>query len=134
MRKKTFLFLLIACAFLVFMSSCSGVRKSQKLFAGGSAKDDEKGLSLFEFDNRGNLKLIAEADAGPNPSYFCFSKRHDLIYALDEVMKFKGARGGAISTLKYDPESGTIEKKNEMTIPMVVRVIYRYRQTAYSFL
>jgi len=117
MRKKTFSFLLIACAFLVFMSSCSGGRGPQKLFAGGVAKDNEKGLSLFEFDNKGKLKLIAEADAGPNPSYFCFFKRHDLIYALDEVMKFKGARGGAITTLKYDPESGTIERKNEIRVP-----------------
>jgi 6-phosphogluconolactonase len=74
-------------------------------------------LSLFEFDNKGNLKLIAEADAGPSPSFFCFSERHDLIYALDEVMEFNGNRGGGITTLKYDPVTELIEKKDEIVVP-----------------
>jgi 6-phosphogluconolactonase len=117
MKKQTFPLLLIACAFLVFMSSCSGPAETQKLFAGGFTNKEEKGLSLFRLDNKGNLELIAEADAGPNPSFFCFSERHDLIYALDEVMEFNGHRGGGITTMKYDPSTGVIEKKNEITVP-----------------
>lgn len=87
------------------------------LFAGGFTKDNEKGLALYEFDKKGNLTLIAEADAGPNPSFFCFSEKHDLIYALNEVMEFKGKQGGGLTTLKYDPATGAIEKKNEIVVP-----------------
>jgi len=117
MKKQTYPLLLIACAFLVFMSSCSGPAETLKLFAGGFTEGGQKGLYLFEFDNKGNLELIAEADAGPSPSFFCFSEKHDLIYALDEVMEFNGNRGGGITTLKYDPATGMIEKKNEITVP-----------------
>jgi 6-phosphogluconolactonase len=117
MKKQTFPLLQIAFAFLFLMSSCSGPVEAQKLFAGGFTKGEEKGLSLFGLDKKGNLELIAEADAGPNPSFFCFSKRNDLVYALDEVMEFNGSRGGGITTLKYDPVTGMMEKKNEILVP-----------------
>ena len=108
---------LIILAVTLLTLSCSGPSEPVRLFAGGLTEGNQKGLSLFEFDNKGNLKLIAEADAGPSPSFFCFSERHDLIYALDEVMEFNGNRGGGITTLKYNPATGVIEKKNEITVP-----------------
>ncbi|MCX6334142.1 MAG: lactonase family protein [Bacteroidia bacterium] len=112
MRKNQVIFIVLFLG-LAF----SGCRGKLKLFAGGFTDNDQKGLSLFEFNSKGNLNLIAEADAGPSPSFFCFSERHDLIYALDEVMEFNRKRGGAITTLKYYPVTGLIEKKNEILVP-----------------
>jgi 6-phosphogluconolactonase len=61
--------------------------------------------------------LLSEADAGPSPSYFCISKKRELIYAADEVMTFKGANGGAVTTMKYNTGKGTLEKVNELLVP-----------------
>jgi len=96
----------------------TGCGENPRLFAGGFTKDDEKGLNVFEFDNRsGKLKLLSQSDAGPNPAYFCFSQRHNLLYAANEVMEFKGNPGGGLTTLKYDPAKASFEKLNEMVIP-----------------
>jgi len=96
----------------------TGCGENPRLFAGGFTKDDEKGLNVFEFDNRsGKLKLLSQSDAGPNPAYFCFSKRHNLLYAANEVMEFKGNPGGGLTTLKYDPAKASFKKLNEMVIP-----------------
>ena len=114
MKKRVILLLLIISAIIL---SCSGPAEAPILFAGGFTKDNEKGLFIFDFDKKGNLALLAQTDAGPSPSYFCFSERHNLIYALDEVMEFNGKPGGGITTLKYDPATGAIEKKNELLVP-----------------
>ena len=97
--------------------SCTRSTGLQKLVAGGFTEGNGKGLFFFEFNRKGNLELISEADAGPNPSYFCFSERHDLIYALNEVPEFKGSKGGGITTLYYDPATGNVEKKGEIVVP-----------------
>jgi len=114
MKKKALLLLLIISSIIL---SCSGPAEAPILFAGGFTKDNEKGLFIFDFDKKGNLTLLANADAGPSPVYFCFSERHNLIYALDEVMEFNGKPGGGITTLKYDPVKGAIEKMNELLVP-----------------
>ena len=114
MKKRALLLLLIISAIIL---SCSGPAEAPILFAGGFTKDNEKGLFIFDFDKKGNLALLAQADAGPSPSYFCFSERHNLIYALNEVMEFKGKPGGVITTLKYDPATGAIENMNELLVP-----------------
>ncbi len=77
----------------------------------------KKDYIFLNSDNKGNLDLIAETDAGPNPSYFCFSERHNLIYALNEVPEFMGSRGGGITTLYYDPATGRVEKKGDIVVP-----------------
>ncbi|MCU0461797.1 MAG: lactonase family protein [Bacteroidales bacterium] len=114
MCKRISLFI-IAVILLGFSYSCN--KGNPKLFVGGFTKDNENGLFLFDFDRKGNLTLLAQADAGPNPSFFCFSDKHDLIYALNEVKEFNGKHGGGVTTLKYDPATGAIEKKNEIVVP-----------------
>jgi 6-phosphogluconolactonase len=110
--------LIIVYTFFLLGLVCSACRDNLKLFAGGFTEKNEKGLSLFEFEGKAlSLRLLSANDAGPNPSFFCFFKRHKLIYALNEVMEFNGIPGGGITTLKYDPGTGLIEKKNEMLVP-----------------
>ena len=106
-------------SFLIMTGFIStGCGENPRLFAGGFTSNDEKGLNVFEFDKRsGKLELISQSDAGPNPSYFCFSARNNLLYAANEVMQFKGRGGGGLTTLKYDPVKASFKKLNEMVIP-----------------
>jgi 6-phosphogluconolactonase len=103
---------------VIFGLISSGCRENPKLFAGGFTEGDEKGMYVFEFNSRdGGLELVSQSDVGPSPSYFCFSDKNSLIYALNEVMEFKGSFGGGLTTLKYDIKNGQFEKLNEMLIP-----------------
>jgi 6-phosphogluconolactonase len=108
---------------MVRKNSCLGIlntgrKENLTLFAGGFTEGDAKGFSVFSFNgNNGNLELISEYDAGPNPSYFCFSEKNDLIYTLNEVMEFRGEKGGGLTTLKYDRKSGQCKKLGELPVP-----------------
>jgi len=111
-RNIIYLFLLI----MVLLST--GCKNDITLYSGGYAEGDSKGLSVFGFDLKsGNLELKAESDAGPNPSYFCFSKDQNLIYCLNEVDEFKGQKGGGLTTLRYDSKTGKCEKRGELLVP-----------------
>ena len=114
--KRYFIFIFsIVLVLELVISSC---KRDLKLIVGSFTEGNEKGLSLFDFNERkGSLKLVSKTDAGPNPSFFCFSERHNLIYAINEVMEFRGKPGGGITTLKYDFETGLIEKQNEILVP-----------------
>lgn len=108
------------CALLIFTSlALTSCNKEYRLIVGGyTEKEGEKGLSVFSFNAKnGDLKLISESDAGPSPSYFCFSKKNNLFYIANEVMKFNGRSGGGLTTLKYDVITSQFEKLNETAIP-----------------
>jgi 6-phosphogluconolactonase len=107
----------IVLIFIGLASTCC--KKEYKLLASGyTDKDGEKGLSVFSFNARnGDLKLISESDVGPSPSYFCFSKKDNIFYVLNEVMEFKGQSGGGLTTFKYDDKNSRFEKLNDMLIP-----------------
>jgi 6-phosphogluconolactonase len=111
---KQIVFLIIFIGFA--LTSC---KKEYKLFVGGfTQKRGDKGFSVFDFSNRsGKLKLVSESDVGPNPSYFCFSKKNHLFYVLNEVMEFKGEFGGGLTTFKYNDETSQFEKLKETLIP-----------------
>ena len=96
----------------------TGCREKLTLFAGGFTEKNDKGLSLFEFNpGNGNLKLVSENVAGPNPSFFCFSEDQKLIYVLNEVMEFNGNPGCGITTMQYNPSNGEVKKKGEILVP-----------------
>ena len=93
----------------------AGCKENPILFAGGYSEDNTENLMVFDFSQEnGNTRAVTGINAGPNPSYFCFSDKHDLIYALNEVMNFRGEPGGAVTTLKYN---GEFEKLDELLVP-----------------
>jgi len=109
----------IICALLMlFGFSSIGCKENPQLFVGRFTKPGEKGLYVYEFNSRnGNLELSCEVDAGPSPSFMCFSEEKGLVYTANEVMQFQGLFGGGITTLKYDVTTGSFEKVNEIHIP-----------------
>jgi 6-phosphogluconolactonase len=114
--KKFNLFLYTIFFLFGFSSTCNS--QIIRLFTGTFTEAGEKGLYLFDLNREeGTFKLVSELDAGPNPSYFCISKKNGLIYAANEVMNFKGIKGGGVTTLKYNAKTGIAEKINELTVP-----------------
>lgn len=114
--KKSALMIYFIFSIMMFSSSCQN--ETVRLFTGIYIGAGEKGLYAFDMDcKNGTLKLISTSDAGPNPSYFCISKKHGMIYAANEVMKFKGSPGGGLTALKYDAKTGVAEKVNEINVP-----------------
>jgi 6-phosphogluconolactonase len=114
---KKYLYFIFSLVILLSLAA-AGCKRDLKLYVGSFTEGDGKGLSLFDFNIRkGSLEFISKTDAGPSPTFFCFSKRHKLIYAINEVTEINRRPGGGITTLKYDPKTGLVEKKNEIIVP-----------------
>lgn len=112
-------FSVICSLFLLSLSMLfSGCKESIRLVTGSYTKENEKGINVYDFNSSdGQLDLKESADAGSNPSYFCFSGNKELIYAINEVSTFKGEPGGGLTTLKYEGNFEKIEKVGEMPFP-----------------
>lgn len=106
--------LLLLAAFSLLFYSC--VNKNY-FFAGGFTEKDESGLALYDLNPGGKVTLLKQINAGPSPAYFCFSKEHNLLYAMNEVNEFNGIRGGGITTLSFDPFSAETIKRGEISVP-----------------
>jgi len=119
MRKHN-LFINIYIFIMVLSTSCSPGNDTipEKLFAGKYTAEGEKGLYLLDLKSKdGDFKLLAEADAGNNPSYLCISKKWEMIYAINEVSDVDGIRAGSVTALSYDQETGTLAKLKTLPVP-----------------
>ena len=109
----------IICIMLIpvnlFFSGC--IEKS-RFVAGCFTETGQGGLNVFDFNSSdGTLSYLAGYNAGPNPSYLCFSGHKKLIYAINEVSEFKGIKGGGLTTLEYTGSFDNIKKVNEIIVP-----------------
>jgi 6-phosphogluconolactonase len=114
--KKTVVFLFTFLLITSVITSCQ--TKPVRLFASGYNASGEKALAVYDLSmESGIFKKLSESDAGKDPSYFCISEKNGLIYAANEVMEFNGVKGGGITTLTYNPETGSTEKVNALMVP-----------------
>jgi 6-phosphogluconolactonase len=112
--KKLFLF----ASIILMISAASCRMKTERLFTGSFTKSGENGFNIFDMNLRdGTIKLVSSYNAGPDPSYFCISKKHGYFYAANEVEDFLGKKAGGVTTLSYNAGSGTVNKIHEMTVP-----------------
>ncbi len=109
----------ITGAFALFMMlSNSCYSQPIRLFAGRNTEPGEKGFYIFDLNREAaTFKLLSETEVGQNPSYFCISKKKGLIYAVNEVMEFNGVKGGGVTALKYNSETGGVEKVKDLVVP-----------------
>ncbi|MBK8884166.1 MAG: lactonase family protein [Bacteroidales bacterium] len=115
MKKKS---LVIFSIFLLIMISFSNANGQIRLFTGTYTEGPQKGLFIFDLDREaGTFKLVSGNDAGPNPSYFCISKKNGFIYAANEVGDFNGVKGGGVTALSYDAKTGVAKKIGELPVP-----------------
>ena len=114
--KKLNLFICLALFIMLLSSSCKS--QTTRFFVGKYTQKGENGLYLFDLNlDKGSFTLLSESDAGPNPSYFCISKKKGMIYSINEAGRFNGAKGGGLTTLRYNHKTGAIEKANELVVP-----------------
>jgi len=103
---------------LMLLLSLSVNGQTSRLYVGKYTGQNEKGLHIIDVDlANGTFKPVSEGDAGNNPSYLCISKKRSLIYAINEVGRVNGVRGGGLTTLKLDVKTGTTEKVKELAVP-----------------
>ena len=100
---------------ILFLTSFQG---KTRMVASTFTESGEAGINVFDFDPAvGTAKLVSSSNAGPNPTYLCISKGSKLIYAINEVSRFNGIKGGGLTTLKYTGEFENIEKVKDIPIP-----------------
>src|SRR5205823_4616186 len=58
----------------------------------------------------GSLALAAET---PSPSFLATDPNHKFIYAANELDRFQGQPGGAVSAFSIDAASGTLRLLNQ---------------------
>jgi 6-phosphogluconolactonase len=114
--KRSFFIISIVLSVIVFSTSCK--TNTARLFCGSYNENGTNGFSVMDLDlKNGSFTKVSDSDAGPDPSYFAVSKKHGMIYAVNEVMKFHGIDGGGVTTLKYNEKTGRADKKNEIPVP-----------------
>jgi 6-phosphogluconolactonase len=115
MKRLSTIFSLFLLSIYIFLSGCTA---KTTLVTGSYSESGDKGINVYGFNpSDGSLELKGSANAGVNPSYFCFSENRSLIYAINEVSTFKDSAGGGLTTLKYEGNFGNIKKVNEMPFP-----------------
>jgi 6-phosphogluconolactonase len=110
--------IIICTILLILMTSFTQSNDTIRLITGTYTEGNQKGLYIFDLNREaGTFHLVSSTDAGPNPSYFCISKKYSFIYAANEVEEFKGVKGGAVTTLSYDTKTGVASKAGELVVP-----------------
>ena len=72
------------------------------------------GIYLVRMDSRsGQLSLISSVDAGANPSFLTIHPNGRVLYAVNEVDKYKGKSSGAVSSFAIADDSGALTRINE---------------------
>jgi 6-phosphogluconolactonase len=107
-------YLMIIPAFI----SLNSLEVKTRLVASSFTDSGKAGINVIDFDPaNGSLKICSSINAGPNPTYLCISKGAKLIYAINEVSRFNGVKGGGLTTLKYTGDFEHIEKVNDIPVP-----------------
>ncbi len=101
---------------MMLLASCKNT--PVRLFTGRYNDTGGNGLYVYDVNlQKGTFTTVSESDAGPDPSYFCISKKYGYIYAANEVMDFIGEKTGGVTALSFDEQTGTATKLKEMAVP-----------------
>ena len=113
MRSRFIYFILV----MVIMAF-TGCSQKVKLVSGSYSAAGDSGINVFDFNlSDGSITSLSSYNAGPNPSYLCFSRSSDLIYAINEVDTFMNVRAGGLTTIKYDGAFRNLRRVNEIAVP-----------------
>lgn len=77
-------------------------------------RSESKGIYLVRMDSRsGQLSLVGSVDAGANPSFLTIHPNGRVLYAVNEVDKYKEKSSGAVSAFAIAGDSGALTRINE---------------------
>src|SRR2546423_11854452 len=72
------------------------------------------GVYLIRMDRRsGQLRLVGSVDVGANPSFLAIHPNRRVLYAVNELEKYKGKATGAVSAFTIARDTGALKRLNE---------------------
>jgi 6-phosphogluconolactonase len=73
-----------------------------------------EGIYLVRMDRRsGQLRRAGSVDAGANPSFLAIHPNRRVLYAVNELEKYKGKPTGAVSAFAIARDTGALTRLNE---------------------
>jgi len=106
-RRSLLWFLLFS---LVTVTAASAAPKGKYLLFVGTytEKQQSKGIYAYRFDpSSAELTPLGLTAETTNPSFLAIDPSHHLLYAVNEVGKYKDASSGAVSAFAIDAEKGS---------------------------
>jgi 6-phosphogluconolactonase len=74
------------------------------------------GIHLVRMDSRtGKLRQVGSVDAGANPSFLAIHPNGHVLYAVNEVEKYKGKTSGAVSAFAIAGDTGALTRLDEQS-------------------
>jgi 6-phosphogluconolactonase len=92
-------------------------RDDTLLYVGTYTEDGRTdGIHIVRMDARsGKLRRVASMNAGANPSFLAIHPNGRVLYAVNEVDKYKGKEGGGVSAFTIERDSGALTLRNEQS-------------------
>src|SRR5947207_14188434 len=73
-----------------------------------------EGIYLVRMNRRsGQLRQVGSVDAGANPSFLAIHPNERVLYAVNELEKYKGRPTGAVSAFVIAKDNGVLTRLNE---------------------
>jgi 6-phosphogluconolactonase len=85
------------------------------LYVGTYTEDARRdGIYLLRMDRRsGQLRQVGSVDAGANPSFLAIHPNGRVLYAVNEIDKYKGRATGAVSAFAIARKTGALTRLDE---------------------
>jgi 6-phosphogluconolactonase len=92
-----------------------GNRDGDLLYVGTYTKDGRsEGIYLVRMDrSSGRLRQVGSVNAGANPSFLAIHPNGRVLYAVNELEKYKGRPTGAVSAFAIARDTGALKRLNE---------------------
>jgi len=84
------------------------------VYVGTYTSGDSEGVYICRLDlSSGELSLLKTVKGLVNPSFLAVDSRHRYLYSVNEVMKFDGRTGGAVSAFSINRKTGDLKFLNQ---------------------
>src|SRR5437868_13046877 len=103
-------FLAAAAISLIGLARGSATIDGDLLYVGTYTEGTRsEGIYLLRMDRRsGKLQQVRSVDAGANPSFLAIHPNGRVLYAVNELEKYKGKASGAVSAFAIAKDSGAL--------------------------
>ena len=84
------------------------------VYVGTYTSGDSEGVYICRLDlSTGKLTLVKTVKGLVNPSFLAIDPQHRYLYSVDEVRKFEGGSGGAVSAFSINRKTGDLTFLNQ---------------------
>ena len=101
---------------MLFLATGAFPRNSSYiLYVGTYTRGGSQGIYAYRFDEKtGRLSSLGLASETVNPSFLTVDRAGKLLYAVNEVEKYKGASTGAVSSFSIDHSNWKLKPINQV--------------------